>query len=212
MRRVQYDSRSAGSSSRVRSPARTVTDVSVTSWARELVSCSSYARWILPSVAGTGIGAATTLATNGVATDGVVSGLGAAVAGVVIDVVLGGGVSFGCEQAAISAATPRTATVARARGGIRRSYRVISLATPRQPSNSSAVTRDATTTKLADTPADVALRNSIPTTTVHSHTATPVGTSAIGLRQPRASSQPAPAPARNGHAVSATPVMVTPSA
>src|SRR5829696_4017011 len=67
-------------------------------------------------------------------------------------------------------------------------------------------------TKLTATPADVALRNSIPTTTVHSHTTTPVGTTAAGCRQARLSSQPTAAPTRNGHAVSATPATVRPSA
>ena len=52
----------------------------------------------------------------------------------------------------------------------------------RQPNNSSAVTDDATTTKLPATPTEVAFRSSIPTATVHNHTTTPVGTTAVGRR------------------------------
>ena len=45
------------------------------------------------------------------------------------------------------------------------------------------MTDDATTMKLAAMPAEVALRSSIPTTTVQSHTTTPVGYTAVGRRQ-----------------------------
>ena len=45
----------------------------------------------------------------------------------------------------------------------------MTVAAARHPSSSTAVTADATTTKLTATPAEVALRNSIPTATVHSH-------------------------------------------
>jgi hypothetical protein len=45
------------------------------------------------------------------------------------------------------------------------------------------VTDDATTTKLAATPAEVALRSNNPTATVHSQTTTPVGNTAVGRRQ-----------------------------
>jgi hypothetical protein len=58
----------------------------------------------------------------------------------------------------------------------------------------------------------VALRNSIPTTTVHTHTVTPVGITVNGRRQPPISSQPTAVPARNGHAVCAIPATVNPSA
>ena len=51
----------------------------------------------------------------------------------------------------------------------------MSAAATRQPSKSRAVNTDATTTKLVDTPSDVALRNTIPTTIVHTHTTTPMG-------------------------------------
>lgn len=81
----------------------------------------------------------------------------------------------------------------------------------RQPSSSSAVTEDATTMKLAATPADVALRKTMPTTTVDSHTTTPVGTTAVGRRQPREASHPRAVPVRNGQAVDATPVTLSPS-
>ena len=69
---------------------------------------------------------------------------------------------------------------------------------------------DATTTKLAATPAEVALRSSIPTATVHTHTTTPVGTTAVGRRQARAASHPTPVPLRNGHAVVAMPATLSP--
>src|SRR5581483_1734475 len=81
----------------------------------------------------------------------------------------------------------------------------------RQPSSSAAVTTEATTTKVTATPPELALRNSIPTTTVHTHTATPVGAIANGRRQPRLTTHPTAAPTRNGHAMSATPTTVTPS-
>lgn len=58
------------------------------------------------------------------------------------------------------------------------------------------MTADATTTKLAATPAELTLRNTMPTTMVHSHTITPVGARAVGRRQPRASTQPIPVPVR----------------
>jgi hypothetical protein len=82
----------------------------------------------------------------------------------------------------------------------------------RQPSSNTAVTDDATTTKLAATPAELALRNSMPTATVQIQTTTPVGTTAMGRRQPRDASQPTTVPVRNGHAVDATPVTLRPSA
>jgi hypothetical protein len=58
----------------------------------------------------------------------------------------------------------------------------------------------------------LALRNNIPTVIVHAHAATPVGAIASGRRHPRLMSQPIAAPTRNGHAVSAIPDTVTPSA
>jgi hypothetical protein len=75
-----------------------------------------------------------------------------------------------------------------------------------------AVESEATTTKLSAVPADVALRNSIPRMTVLSQITTPVGASEVGRRHARAASQPAAVPDRNGHAVSATPATVIPSA
>lgn len=75
-----------------------------------------------------------------------------------------------------------------------------------------AVESEATTTKLSAVPADVALRNSIPMTTVLSQMTMPVGANAVGRRHALAASQPNAVPARNGHAVSATPATVMPSA
>ena len=63
----------------------------------------------------------------------------------------------------------------------------------------------ATTTKLPATPAEVTLRNSIPTATVQSHTATPVGYTADGRRQACDNSHPSSVPLRKGHAVVAMP-------
>jgi hypothetical protein len=75
-----------------------------------------------------------------------------------------------------------------------------------------AVESEATTTKLIAVPWEVALRNNIPMITVLSQMATPVGANEVGCRQARAASQPVPIPVRNGHAVSATPATVSPSA
>jgi hypothetical protein len=56
-------------------------------------------------------------------------------------------------------------------------------------------------------------RSAIPTTTVASHAATPEGATANGDRRSgRIASQPAPRPARNGHAVDAMPPRVSPLA
>jgi hypothetical protein len=62
------------------------------------------------------------------------------------------------------------------------------------------------------TPAELTLRNTIPTAIVLIQTATPVGTTAKGRRHPRHISQPTAAPTRNGQAVCATPEIVRPSA
>jgi len=74
-------------------------------------------------------------------------------------------------------------------------------ASSRHPSSSTAVATDATMTKLTATPAEVALRASIPTTMVHNQTTTPVGTTAVGRRHARAASHPIAVPIRNGAAV-----------
>ena len=68
----------------------------------------------------------------------------------------------------------------------------------------------ATSTKLSAVPAEVTRRSSMPNATVHSQTVVPV-LIAVGRRQPRDTSQPATAPTRNGHDVSAMPARVTPS-
>jgi len=75
-----------------------------------------------------------------------------------------------------------------------------------------AVESEATTTKLSAVPAEVALRKAIPTTTVLSQTTIPVGAGVVGWRHALAASHPIAVPARNGHAVSATPATVMPSA
>src|ERR1043165_1051311 len=66
--------------------------------------------------------------------------------------------------------------------------------------------------KLTATPAEVSLRSTMPTTTVLIHTTIPVGANDVGRCQPRESNQPTTVPVRNGHAVSATPATVRPSA
>ena len=58
------------------------------------------------------------------------------------------------------------------------------------------MTVDATTTKLAATPAEVTLRSSIPTATVHNHTTTPVGTTAVGRRHASRGQPPHAGPAQ----------------
>lgn len=65
--------------------------------------------------------------------------------------------------------------------------------------------------KLAATPAELALRNNMPTATVHTQTISPVGATAVGRCQARESSQPTTVPLRNGQAVVATPVTLIPS-
>lgn len=75
-----------------------------------------------------------------------------------------------------------------------------------------AVESEATTTKLNAVPADVALRNAIPTITVLSQITIPVGANVVGRRHALAAVHPIAVPARNGHAVSATPATVIPSA
>jgi hypothetical protein len=75
-----------------------------------------------------------------------------------------------------------------------------------------AVESEATTTKLTAVPAEVALRNSIPTITVHNQITSPVGANDVGRCHARLASQPVAVPARKGHAVSAMPATVTPSA
>ena len=72
--------------------------------------------------------------------------------------------------------------------------------------------RVATAMKLAAVPSDVALRNNIPTPTVHTHIVMPVGTTAVGRRQARAINHPTTVPATNGQAVSTTPPTLNPSA
>ncbi len=51
----------------------------------------------------------------------------------------------------------------------------------------------------------------MPITTVHNHTTTPVGATAVGRRHPRETSHPTTVPVRNGHAVTAMPVTLRPS-
>ena len=85
-------------------------------------------------------------------------------------------------------------------------------ASSRHRSSSTAVAADATTRQLNATPAEVVLRKSIPTATVQTQTTAPVGTMAVGLRQPRLSSQPTAVPAETATPFSATPVSVSSSA
>lgn len=70
----------------------------------------------------------------------------------------------------------------------------------------------ATSTKLHAVPAPVIRRKSMPRLTAAIQTTSPVGVTAVGRRHPRDRIHPIAAPATNGHAVSATPAAVTPSA
>ena len=72
--------------------------------------------------------------------------------------------------------------------------------------------RVVTVMKLAAVPSDVALRNNIPTVTVHTHIVTPVGTTVVGRRQACEINHPTAVPKRNGQAVSITPPTLNPSA
>ena len=82
----------------------------------------------------------------------------------------------------------------------------------RQPSSSTAVTAEATITKANGDATGVGLAQQHSDHDRARHTATPVGTIASGPAPPSAQSQPTAVPAKNGHAVSATPETVTPSA
>ena len=53
-------------------------------------------------------------------------------------------------------------------------------------------------------------RNTMPRATAPSHAPAPAGQSPSGRRQARAASQPPASPARNGHAVDATPARLSP--
>jgi hypothetical protein len=75
-----------------------------------------------------------------------------------------------------------------------------------------AVESEATTTKLTAVPWDVALRNSIPMTTVLSQITRPVGANDVGRCHALAANQPTAVPDRNGQAVSTIPPTVIPSA
>ena len=59
-------------------------------------------------------------------------------------------------------------------------------------------------------PCPAATRSTMPTATAPSQAATPAGTTAIGCRHARPTSQPAASPARKGHDVLARPVSVSP--
>jgi hypothetical protein len=75
-----------------------------------------------------------------------------------------------------------------------------------------AVESEATTTKLTAVPWDVAFRNDIPMITVPSQITMPVGAKDVGRCHALDNSHPAAVPDRKGHAVSATPATVMPSA
>src|SRR6478735_1515677 len=76
--RIQCANSSPGSVNNVSSPDLTTNDVNVTSKPIVFTSSNSYARWIFPSVADTGTGAATTFASSGVALAAGAADVGAA--------------------------------------------------------------------------------------------------------------------------------------
>lgn len=88
---------------------------------------------------------------------------------------------------------------------------VARVAATRQPSWNNPRNASATRMNATAVPWPETTRSSMPMATVHSHTPTPVGTTAVGRRQYLMASMPATAPVRNGHAVLASPAMLPPA-
>src|SRR5262249_12610122 len=84
-------------------------------------------------------------------------------------------------------------------------------ATSRQPSRKRPRKTAETAMNAASVPGPDTARSSWPSATVASHTPTPVGPRAAGRRQARVAASPTARPARNGHAVLATPARLSPS-
>jgi ureidoacrylate peracid hydrolase len=86
------------------------------------------------------------------------------------------------------------------------------LAAARHPSRNRPRKASATSTKANAVPCPDTTRSTMPTVTVPSHALTPAGARPSGRRHARAASQPSARPARKGHAVEATPAMLSPLA
>jgi Isochorismatase family len=84
--------------------------------------------------------------------------------------------------------------------------------TSRQPSKNNPRNPSATPTNAAAVPCPATTRRTMPSPAAPSHAPRPAGASATGRRQARTAAQPRSSPARNGHAVEATPLSPRPSA
>ena len=108
-------------------------------------------------------------------------------------------------------ATLTVSTSSSAKSGLSAAAR--SSATARQPSSSTAVASDATTMKLGATPCRVSFAQHHPDhDCAHPHGHAGGHEREPDAASPRDSSQPTAVPTRNGHAVSAMPATVSPSA
>ena len=85
-------------------------------------------------------------------------------------------------------------------------------ASSRQPSRNNPRNASATPTNAAAVPCPAATRSTMPSPAAPSHAPRPAGTTPTGRRQARTAAQPSTSPARNGHAVDATPPSPSPSA
>ena len=90
--------------------------------------------------------------------------------------------------------------------------RLTSRASNRQPSRNSPRNASATPTNATAVPCPATTRSTMPSPAAPSHAPRPAGDTAKGRRQARVASHPTPSPARNGHAVDATPLSPRPSA
>jgi hypothetical protein len=90
--------------------------------------------------------------------------------------------------------------------------RLTSRASNRQPSRNNPRKASATPTNAAAVPWPATTRSAMPSPAAPSHAPRPAGDTAKGRRQARVASHPTPSPAKNGHAVDATPLSPRPSA
>ena len=90
--------------------------------------------------------------------------------------------------------------------------RLNSRKTNRQPSRNNPRNASATPTNATAVPCPATTRNTMPSPAAPSHAPRPAGDSAKGRRQARVASHPPHSPAKNGHAVDATPLSPRPSA
>ena len=90
--------------------------------------------------------------------------------------------------------------------------RLTSRASKRQPSRNNPRNASATPTNATAVPCPATTRSTMPSPAAPSHAPRPAGDTAKGCRQARVASHPTPSPAKNGHAVDATPLSPRPSA